>query len=256
MVIKMARYKTAISFGLVHIPVSLKPIIKNNDASFNFLHKKCHERILYKKYCPVCKEDVQTKDLIKGYEFKKDDYVIFEEEDFEKLKSEDDKNLDIISFVDIKEIDPIYFEKSYSLVTEESNKAFDLFKYALNKSKKVAIAKTILGNKSYYAILRFGKNNIIMTTLYFEEEIKLEKEKMKQEFTDKELNLALKLIDSMTGKFKPETYKDDYQDKIEEAINLKIEGKEIKQKKSNKTKTINNLMDALEKSLKESKKQK
>lgn len=250
----MALFKTAITFGLVNIPVRLNPVIKNNDTSFNYLHKTCLNRVNYIKYCPHCKKDVKNKDLIKGYEYSEDEYVTFDDEDFEKLKSNEDKSIDIISFVNFSEIDPIYFEKSYSLKIEgKSTKAFSLFKEALKKSKKVAIAKTVLGSKSYYVVLRFGENNIIMTTLFYEEEINLDKEKVENKFTDKEMDLALKLIDSMSDKFEPNKYKDDYQDKIKEAIDKKIEGKTIKPSKSKKKTTINNLMEALEKSLKDQK---
>lgn len=250
----MALFKTAITFGLVNIPVRLNPVIKNNDTSFNYLHKTCLNRVNYIKYCPHCKKDVKNKDLIKGYEYSDDEYVTFDHEDFEKLKSNEDKYIDIISFVNLSEIDPIYFEKSYSLKIEgKSTKAFSLFKEALKKSKKVAIAKTVLGSKSYYVVLRFGENNIIMTTLFYEEEINLDKEKVENKFTDKEMDLALKLIDSMSDKFEPSKYKDDYQDKIKDAINKKIEGKTIKASKSKKKTTINNLMEALEKSLKDQK---
>lgn len=248
----MALFKTAITFGLVNIPVRLNPVIKNNDTSFNYLHKTCLNRVNYIKYCPHCKKDVKNKDLIKGYEYTDDEYVTFDDEDFEKLKSNEDKSIDIISFVNLSEIDPIYFEKSYSLKIEgKSPKAFTLFKSALKKSKKVAIAKTVLGSKSYYVVLRFGENNIIMTTLFYEEEINLDKQNLENNFTDKEMDLALKLIDSMSDKFEPSKYKDDYQDKIKDAINKKIEGKTIKKVKSKKKTTINNLMEALEKSLKD-----
>ena len=250
----MALLKTAITFGLVNIPVRLNPIIKNNDTSFNYLHKSCLNRVSYIKYCPVCKKDVKNKDLIKGYEYSEDKYVTFDENDFEKLKSNEDKLIEIISFVNISEIDPIYFEKSYSLKIEGKNeKAFSLFKSALKKSKKVALAKTTIGSKSYYVILRFGEDNIIMTTLFYEEEINLEKEKTTEKFTEKEMNLALKLIESMTNKFEPNKYKDEYQDKIKEAINKKINGKTIKQTRGKKKASISNLMEALEKSLKDAK---
>ena len=250
----MAYLKTAITFGLVNIPVRLNPVIKNNDTSFNYLHKTCLNRVSYIKYCPTCKKDVKQKDLIKGYEYSDDQYVTFDEDDFEKLKTDEDKSIDIISFVNMNEIDPIYFEKSYSLKTEgKSSKAFTLFKSALKKAKKVAIAKTVIGSKSYYVLLRFGEDNIIMTTLFYEEEINLEKEKLEDKFTEKEMNLALKLIESMSDKFEPDKYKDEYQDKIKDAIDKKIEGKTIKQAKSKKKASISNLMDALEKSLKEQK---
>lgn len=252
----MANYKSAISFGLVHIPVALNPIIRNNDTSFNQLHKKCKNRIKYLKYCPHCDEEVTQKDLVKAFEYNNDEYVEFTDKDFDKLISDDDKNLDIISFVKIEEIDPMYFEKSYYLEADVKNKAFSLFKAALKKEKKVAIIKTILGNKTYYAVLRFSDKNIIMTTLYFEEEIKETLEIEENKFSEKELNLATELIKSMTDKFKPETYKDDYQDKIKDAIELKIQGKEIKPARKKKTKSINDLIDALEESIKRKKKKK
>ena len=250
----MANLKTAVTFGLVHIPVQLNPVIKNNDTSFNYLHKKCLNRVSYIKYCPTCKKDVKSKDLIKGYEYSDDKYVTFDEEDFDKLKSDEDKNIEIISFVKEKEIDPIYYEKSYYLKTDgKKNKAFSLFKNALKKCGKVAIAKTIIGSKSYYVVLRFGEDNIIMTTLFYEEEIKENEETIDEKFTEKEMNLALKLIDSMSDKFTPEKYKDEYQDKIKDAIEKKIDGKEIKKSRSKKSVSVSNLMDALEKSLKDKK---
>ena len=214
------------------------------------MHKKCLNRIAYIKYCPICKKDVRQNELVKGYEYSDDKYVTFDEEDFSKLKSDGDKNIEIVSFVNFKDIDPIYFEKSYYLKTDSKNKAFLLFKNALKKSGKVAIAKTIIGSKSYYAVLRFGIDNIIMTTLYYEEEIRLDESELKSNYTEKEMDLALKLIDSMTSKFNPSEYKDEYQDKIKDAIEQKVAGKEIKQTKKKKEKTITNLLEALESSLK------
>lgn len=246
----MAHYKTAISFGLVNIPVTLNPVIKDNDTSFNMIHKKCGERVKYIKYCPHCDEEVKIKDLIKGYEYEEDNYVTFDEKDFDKLKSDEDKTIEIISFVNLKEIDPIYFEKSYYLKTQDKSKAFSLFKSALQKQGKVAIAKTVLGNKSYYTILRFGHNNIIMSTLFYEEEIRLDEEPTDEKFSQKEMDLALKLIDSMTGKFEPKKYHDEYQDKIKEAIDKKVSGKEIPKTKSKKRESVKDLMEALEKSIK------
>ena len=126
-----------------------------------------------------------------------------------------------------------------------------MFKEALRKSKKVAIAKTYLRNKAYYVVIRFGYENIIMDTLYYEEEIKMQKEKSKKEFNDKELKTAIELIDAMSDDFKPEEYKDEYQDRLRKAIDKKINGKEIKQYKKKKQRSVSDLMTALEESLKE-----
>jgi DNA end-binding protein Ku len=246
----MPATKSAISFGLVHIPVSLNPVITNNDTRFNLLHKKCENRIKYQKYCPHCHKEVNTTEIVKGYEFGNSEYVTLENEDFENIKSKNDKLIEIISFVDLKEIDPIYFERSYYLQADAKNKAFGLFKTALKKQNKIAIAKTVLGNKSYYVILRSANNNIVMSTLYYEEEIKQGETHYNPEFSKQEMALALQLIDSMSGKFEPDKYHDEYQNKLKQAIEDKIDGKKIKPVKERETKTINDLMTALQESLK------
>ena len=242
--------KTSISFGLVNIPVEMNPVIKNNDINFNQLHKKCLSRIKYVKYCPHCKKDVKQNDIIRGYEFKKDDYVTLTNEEFNKLKAEDEKTIEIIGFVNLNEIDPIYFESSYVLKTNSKSKSFSLFKEALNKTKRVAIAKTVIGTKFYYVVIRLMKDALIMNTLYFEEEVAIPDEVADAKFTKKELDLAVQLINSLKVKFKPEEYIDEYQEKVKEALRAKEMGKKVKAPKARNTKTIKDLMTALELSLK------
>ena len=173
----------------------------------------------------------------------------------DKLKDVNDaicklKEIEIISFVPINEVDATYFEKSYVLETEGKGKAYHLFCEALKRSKLVAIAKTVIGSKFYYCILRFLNNQIIMTTLYFEEEITIPEASSVNRIDESELDLALKLIANLKGKFEPEKYKDEYQDNIREAIDDKLDGKEIKGNKKKNKQRINDLMEALEKSLK------
>ena len=156
--------KTSISFGLVNIPVEMNPIIKNNDVAFNQLHKKCLSRIRYVKYCPHCKKEVKQSDIIRGYEYKEDQYITFSDEEFDKLKSEDEKIIEIIGFVSLNEIDPIYYEKSYVLRTSSKSKSFSLFKEALNKTKRVALAKTVIGTKFYYVVIRLKEDLLIMNS--------------------------------------------------------------------------------------------
>ncbi len=246
----MPNIHSNISFALVNIPVVMNPIIRNNDTSFNQLHDKCMHRIKYIKYCPHCKVDVKEKDIIKGYEYEKDNYLVFEKEELNKLKVENDKEIEVVAFININEIDPFYFEKSYFLETESKSKSYNLFCEALKKTKKVALAKTILGSKFYYCILRFSNNGIILTTLYFDEEVNVPDNDLNLKAGEKELNLAVKLIDSLTDKFKPEKYKDEYQENIKKAIDDKLDGKEIKTKKKKPKAQVKDLLDALEKSLK------
>ena len=190
----MPNIHSSISFALVNIPIVMNPIIRNNDTSFNQLHDKCMHRIKYLKYCPHCKKDIKEKEIIKGYQYEKDNYLTFKKEELDKLKLENDKEIEIVSFINISEIDPFYFEKSYFLETETKSKAYQLFCEALKKTKKIALAKTIIGNKFYYCILRFANKGIILTTLYFEEEINIPDKELNSKTTEKELNLAVKLI--------------------------------------------------------------
>lgn len=242
--------KTSLSFGLVNIPVEISPIIKNNDITFNQLHKKCLSRIRYVKYCPHCKKEVKQVDIIRGYEYKDDEYVTLTNEEFNKLKSEDEKTIEIIGFVNLSEIDPVYFDTSYMVKTSIKSKSFSLFKEALSKTKKVALAKTVIGTKFYYVIIRLMENTLIMNTLYFEEEVVIPEEIAEAKFTKKELDLAVQLINSLKIKFKPEEYVDEYQEKIKNALKQKEEGKSVKKTKVKNTKNIKDLMTALELSLK------
>lgn len=246
----MPNIHSNISFGLVNIPVVMNPIVRNNDTSFNQLHDKCMHRIRYIKYCPHCKTNVKEKDIIKGYEFENDNYLTFEKEELNKLKLNNDKEIEVVSFINISEIDPIYFEKSYFLETDSKSKSYILFCEALKKTKKVALAKTIIGSKFYYCILRFAKAGIILTTLYFDEEVDVPQKDLTFSANEKELNLAIKLIDNLSDKFKPEKYKDEYQENIKKAIDDKLNGKTIKKRRKKSKEQVSDLLEALEKSLK------
>ena len=242
--------KSSISFGLVNIPVTINPIIQDNDVSFNQLHKKCLTRIKYVKYCPHCKKEVKQSDIIKGYKISDDKYITLTNDELKSLRVETEGNIEIVGFVLEKEIDPIYYEKSYVVSVPSRSKAFSLFRDALEKSKKIAIAKTILSTKFYYVAIRMMGDNVIMSTLYFNEEIIIPDAVSSAKYTKKELDLAMKLIDSLKMKFKPEEYVDEYQENIKEAIKEKQKGMKPKTVKAKQKNNIKDLMQALELSLK------
>lgn len=245
----MANVHSAISFGLVNIPIVYNPIIKNNDTSFNQLHKKCGNRIHYQKYCEHCKKNVKEIDLIKGYEYRSGEYVTFTKEELANMQVDSKDTIEIISFVPANEIDPFYYEKSYILTSPKKSKAYSLFLEVLNKSKKVAVAKTSIGTKFYYVLLRFFEGNILMSTIYFEEEVNIPEATVESKFTKQELDLALELVNHLSGHFEPTNYKDDYQNQIKEAINEKIEGKPIKKKTKKLRPSMKDLVTSLQKSL-------
>ncbi len=246
----MPNIHSNISFGLVNIPILMNPIIRNNDTSFNQLHKECMHRISYVKYCEHCQKEVKDKDIIKGYEYESNKYLTFPKEELDKLKPENEKEIEIVSFVNLSDIDPIYFEKSYLLEFDRASKAYNLFCEALKKTKKVALAKTVIGSKFYYCILRFSNIGIIMTTLFFDEEVKIPEKPLDYKINDKELDLAMQIIKARSAKFTPEKYQDEYQNNIKDAINDKLSGKSIKTSKKKQKEQVDDLLKALEKSLK------
>ena len=242
--------KSSISFGLVNIPITINPILQDNDVSFNQLHKKCLTRIKYVKYCPHCKREVKQEDIIKGYKINEDKYITLTSEELKNLRVETEGNIEIVGFVGASEIDPVFYEKSYVVSVPSKSKAFSLFRDALEKSKRIAIAKTILSTKFYYVAIRMMGDNMIMSTLYFNEEIIIPDAVSSAKYTKKELDLAMKLIDSLKMKFKPEEYVDEYQENIKDAIKEKQKGMKPKTVKAKRKNNIKDLMQALELSLK------
>lgn len=247
-------YKGAISFGLVFIPITLSASIKNNDIGFNLIDRKTLSRVKYKKTCVDCdNKEVKNEDIVKGYQYEKDKYVIFTEKDFEKLKTEKDKNITIEQFVNLSEVDPIYFEKSYYVKPTGGEKAYYVLLDAMEKEKKAGLAKCVLGTKETLILLRAKNGNMLVSTLYFYDEVMKAPEVKRPKILKKELDLATTLISQMTEKFKPEEFKDEYNKKLKKAIKAKIAGNNIVVQKERKAPSnVINLMDALQKSLSKS----
>lgn len=244
-------YKGALTFGLVYIPVTLDVTVKNNDIGFNLLDKNTMSRIKYKKTCVDCdNKEVKNENIVKGYRYEKDKYVIFTDEDFEKLKSKKDKNIVIEQFVDLKEVDPIYFDKSYFVSPSSGERAFNVLLSAMEKQKKAGIARAVLGTKESLFLIWVQSGVMMASTLYFYDEIQKKPEIKKVKIDTSELKLATTLIEQMTKKFDIEKYKDEYTEKVKKAIKQKIAGKEIaKVKETFVPENVVDLMEALKKSL-------
>lgn len=244
-------YKGSISFGLVYIPVTLHSAVKNNDIGFNIIDKKTKSRVRYKKTCEDCGgREVKQDDIVKGYEYEDGKYVIFEQSDFEKLKTKKDKNITIDKFVPLTEVDPVYFDKPYYVVPTGAEKAFAVLLSAMEQENKAAVAKTVLGTKETLILIRAKNGQMLLNTLFFEEEIVTNPAKeIKEKGSDGELKMAKAMIESMSGKFEPDKYKDEYRERVQAAIEQKINGKEITTPKESKITTAASLMDALQQSL-------
>lgn len=241
--------KSSIAFGLVYIPITMTPAAKVADIGFNMLHKTKNARISYKKVVAGSDEEVPASDIVKGYRYADGKYVVFSDDDFDKLKTQKDKQITIEQFVDLGEIDPIYYEKSYYISPTGGEKAFALLQKALGEENKVGIAKTVLGNKETLIALRLVGDKMVLSTMYFYDEIQPAPAVKEESVSDAELKLAKTLIESMTKPFEPRDYKDEYRARLMEAIEQKINGQEITQPVEKQEKGIVNLMEALTASL-------
>ncbi|MFS0785187.1 Ku protein [Shouchella sp. 1P09AA] len=257
-------WKGSISFGLVNIPVKLHTATENKDIKLRQLHKKCHTPINYKKVCPDCEEEVKNEDIVKAYEYAKNKFVVLDAEDLEQLKKEqEDKAVEIIDFVKLEEIDPIYFEKSYFIAPDSNgSKAYGLLREGLLKSKKIGIAKIIIRSKEQLAIVRVYQTGLMMETIHFPDEVRKFEDvpnvPEEQEIVKKELDAALMLIEQLTTPFEPEKYQDDYRHALMELIEKKKSGEEIvtTTQEAKTDSNVTDIMSALQASLDKTKQKK
>lgn len=249
-------HKGAISFGLVHIPVSLYTATQDNDIHFNQLHEVDHQRIRYKKVCGHCGQEVGTKDIVKGYEYDKDQYVVMTDDDFEKIKTEKDKSIQILHFANLNQISPIYYDKTYHAVPDVGgDKAFELLRKAMMDEQKIAIGKTVMGNSETLLAIIPREDGMLIEKMFYVEEIKeLPKEYSRPEINEAELTMAKTLISTMDKPFEPAAYKDEYQERLKDLIAQKIAGKEIVVAKDEPENNVINLMDALKASIEQQEK--
>ncbi|HET7854534.1 MAG TPA: Ku protein [Candidatus Methylomirabilis sp.] len=221
-----------ISFGLVSIPIKLYTATSSGGASFNLLHAKCGSRIKQQTFCPVCNEVVERSGLVKGYEFAKEQYVRFTDEELKSLEGEASKVIDIAEFVPLPKVDPIYFEKTYYLGPDKGGeKAYRLLADAMAKTDRVALAKFVMRGKESLVLIRPAQDGLMLHTMYFADEVRdfgeIEKGQSAK-IKEGELELALRLVDELSnGDFKPEQYQDEYRLRVLDLVNLKVEGKEV-----------------------------
>jgi len=221
-----------VSFGLVSIPIKLYTAASPAGVSFNLLHAKCGNRIRYQQYCPVCKEVVERPALVKGYEFAKDQYVRFTDEELKALEGETSKMIDIEEFVPLASVDPIFFEKTYYLGPDKGGgKAYRLLADAMTKTERVALAKFVMRGKESLVLIRPAQDGLMLHTMYFADEVRdfgeIDKGKGAK-VREGELELALRLVEELTqGDFSAQRYQDEYRQRVLDAVNAKVEGKEV-----------------------------
>src|SRR5438105_6197713 len=195
-------WKGAISFGLVTVPVRLYPATEEKSLRFNQLHDKDHGRIKYQRVCAVCGEEVPFEHIVKGYEYEKDKYVVLENEDFDAVPLESSRAVDIVQFVELEDIDPVYFQKSYYLIPEETGiKAYTLLREAMQEDGRVGIAKVSFRDKEHLAALRFKDRVLVLETMFWPDEIRSSQfEELDKDVAirPQEVAMARSLIDNLT----------------------------------------------------------
>ena len=252
-----AIWKGSISFGLVNIPIALYPATRKEELRFRLLRAKDLSPVNYKRVAETDGKEVPWDEIVKGYEYEKGKFVVLKDEDFQRVDLEATQTVDIQDFVDLDEIDPMFFYKPYYLEPQKGgDKAYVLLRDALEESKKVGIAKVIIKIRQYLAGVKAEDGVLVLELMHFAEELadtgKLHVPK-KLEPRKKEMDMAKALIGSMSAKWNPEKYRDDYREALMEVIEEKVEagGKEIEEKPKAKkapTKVID-LVEVLQKSL-------
>jgi DNA end-binding protein Ku len=255
-----AIWSGSINFGLVTIPVKVFTAVKSDDLSFNMLHAKDEGRIKYERVCSVDGKPVPWDEIVKGYEYEKGEYVILTDDDFKKVNPEATQSVDILEFVELEQINPMFFDKPYYLEpTKQGKHAYALLREALSNSKRVAIARVVIRTKEYIAAVKPLGDALILELMHWADEIvdtgTLELP-ASEKLPEAEMKMAKMLIDAMSvDAFEPEKFTNKYHDELLAMIDARVNGKELPEpKKAPARSKVVNLMDVLAKSLEESKK--
>jgi DNA end-binding protein Ku len=251
-------WKGAISFGLVTIPVAVYPATEEKTLRFNQLHDEDGGRIRYKRVCEKDGEEVTFEHIVKGYEVEKDRYVVLTDDDFDAVPVASSRAIDIVQFVEIDEIDPILFKKSYYLVPEETGaKAYALLREAMREDDRVGIAKVSFRDKEHIAALRFKDDAFVLETMFWPDEVRQADfggVDVTTDVRDQELRMARQLIDSLTSEWAPEQFSDAYRDALLQIVEAKLNGQEIEVVEPEQAATVVDLMEALKASVAAAKK--
>ncbi|MGH9781538.1 MAG: Ku protein [Candidatus Acidiferrales bacterium] len=245
-------WKGFLTFGLISIPIRLSPAARTERVSFNQLHKECHTRLKQPLFCPTCNRMVERSEVEKGYEYEDGQYVLFTEEELGKVEPESARSMEILEFVKLDEIDPVYFDSSYYAAPDEGGqKAYRLLTEAMQQSGYAGIAKVSMHNREYIVIIRARENGLTLHTMFYTNEIRSAEYggADKTEVKEQERTLATQLIENLAAKFEPSKYRDTYQESLRALVAAKTAGREVTAAPHATIAPVIDLMDALKKSL-------
>jgi DNA end-binding protein Ku len=255
-----AIWSGAISFGLVTIPVKLFSAVRSNDLRFNFLHKADEGRIFNERHCTVCGEKVEYADLVRGYEYEKGRYVTVSDDDLKRVNVEATQSVDILEFVDLDQINPMYFDTPYYLEPEKKGRhAYALLRDSLKAANKIGIARVVIRSREHLAALKPNGEALVLELMHYADELVDQSDfdfpALKEDVAPAELKVAKMLIDTMSvNAFEPEKFHDSYKEDVLAMIDARAAGKALPEEPTKKAAASNvvNLMDVLQRSLEES----
>jgi DNA end-binding protein Ku len=248
-------WKGFVSFGLVSFPVRLMAAARNKPLRFHLLHKKDSSRVKEVFYCREEDKPVQRQDLVKGFEVSKDEYVVVTDEELKKIAPKTARVMEILQFVKADHVDPVFLDKSYHMLPDgEIVKPYALLLEAMKKREQYAVARITMHNREHIVILRPSGNELMLHTLFFAGEVQRADVKLSPaKFSDKELQLASQLIDTLSGKFQPEHFQDEYQKNVEQLIEKKQKGERVHAPKYERPAPVVDILQALRQSLADNK---
>ena len=246
-------WKGHLTFGLISIPLRLHSAARGERVSFNQLHQECHSRIRQPLFCPTCNRMVERTEIVKGYEHEKDQYVLVNEEELEKIAPPSARTMEILEFVPLAEVDPLYFDTSYYAVPEDAGKkAYHLLVKTMEESGFAALARLTMHQREYTVVVRPRANGLTLHTMFYPSEIRQVAEYGQTdgiEVKAQEKKLAQQLIESLAADFEPAKYRDTYQEQVQTLIQAKLEGKQVTATPQPHLAPVIDLMEALKKSL-------
>jgi DNA end-binding protein Ku len=254
-----AIWSGSISFGMVTIPVKLYGATQSKDIRFHLLHATDGARLQQKRWCPTDDAEVPWSETVRGYEYAKGQYVVLTEEDFERLPLPSKHTIDLSAFVEEREIDPVFYERSYYLEPgERAEKPYALLLKALAEKKLSAVATITIRQKEQLCVLRPHEDTMMLETLYYPDEVRLERgvDPSNVKVSDRELDMAFTLIDILRRPFDPAEYRDHYREALAEVIEAKLEGKQVVKAPATREARVFDLADALKRSVEAAKKAK
>jgi DNA end-binding protein Ku len=241
-----------LTFGLISMPVRLFSGARGERVSFHMLHRPDNVRVKQQLVCPEEEVVVDRSEIVKGYEYRKGEYVIVEPEEIKKIEPKTAKAMEILEFVKAEDVDPIYFETSYYLVPEDAGKRpYALLTRALEETGHLGIAKLTMHNREYTVILRPHEGGIMLHTMYYPNEVRQVESfgRPDVDVKEAEVKVAHQLIEALSAKFEPDKYHDTFEDNLKELIKARLEGTEVTPVAKPKLAPVTDLMAALKQSL-------